>query len=49
LLSTLASPSLDATVGALALCHVSHVYQWFTEGFMTADLLAAKALLDALR
>jgi predicted ATPase len=25
------------------------VYQRFTEGFKTADLLAAKALLDALR
>ena len=25
------------------------VYQRFTEGFTTADLLAAKALLDALR
>jgi hypothetical protein len=49
LLGTLASPSLDATVGALALCHVSHVYRRFTEGFKTADLLAAKALLDALR
>jgi hypothetical protein len=49
LLGTLASPSLDATVGALAPCHVSDVYRRFTEGFKTADLLAAKALLDALR
>jgi hypothetical protein len=49
LLGTLASPSLDATVGALALCHVSDVYGRFTGGFKTADLVAAKALLDALR
>jgi hypothetical protein len=25
------------------------IYGWFTEGFDTADLMAAKALLDALQ
>ena len=28
---------------------LSPVYAWFTEGFDTADLKQAKALLDALR
>ena len=35
----------------LAQAHsvLSEVYNWFTEGFETADLLEAKALLDVLR
>jgi predicted ATPase/DNA-binding winged helix-turn-helix (wHTH) protein len=32
-----------------ALMLLQPVYDWFTEGFETADLKAAKALLDALR
>jgi len=28
---------------------LSHIYNWFTEGFDTADLKDAKALLDELR
>jgi len=28
---------------------LSEIYNWFTEGFATADLKEAKALLDQLR
>jgi hypothetical protein len=27
---------------------LAHIYNWFTEGFDTADLIDAKALLDEL-
>jgi len=33
---------------AAARLLLAEVYGWFTEGFDTADLLEAKALLDAL-
>jgi predicted ATPase len=34
--------------GAEARQLLSEIYHWFTEGFDTADLRAAKALLDEL-
>jgi len=36
----------SAVKGSLAL--VAQIYSWFTEGFDTADLKDAKALLDRL-
>jgi predicted ATPase len=34
--------------GAEAHALLTNIYEWFTEGFDTADLIEAKALLDAL-
>lgn len=34
---------------AAALARLSEIYNWFTEGFNTADLRAAKALLEQLK
>jgi hypothetical protein len=41
--SPIKSPSLSSTTSP------KWVYGWFTEGFDTADLKEAKALLDELR
>jgi hypothetical protein len=45
---SLARPLRDTGRRNEALTMLSEIYNWFTEGFDTADLKDAKALLDEL-
>jgi predicted ATPase len=47
--TSLARPVLDQGRSADAMANLQPFYDRFTEGFETADLKAAKALLDDLR
>jgi hypothetical protein len=40
--------SRDESVAGWSFARLSEIYNWFTEGFNTADLKDAKALLDEL-
>ena len=44
----LSRPLRDSGRGDEARAMLSEIYSWFTEGFDTADLKDAKALLDEL-
>jgi len=41
-------PVEQSKIGATRVLQLADIYSWFTEGFDTADLKEAKALLDEL-